>query len=66
MVVKSNLMDIRIYEYQEGLQEFSERIGVHYKTYYNWETGATRPTLAKALEVAKTLQKPVDDIWYLE
>lgn len=66
MVVKSNLMDIRIYEYQESIQEFSKRIGVYYKTYYRWENGESRPNLEKALEVALILKRPLDEIWYLE
>lgn len=46
--------------------EFAKLLGMSIKTYSGWENEYSRPTLEKALEVAKKLNKNVNDIWYLE
>jgi DNA-binding XRE family transcriptional regulator len=53
-------------EYMMEPQEFAILISINYKTYYSWERGVAGPSLQTALEVAKKLNKKVEDIWYLE
>lgn len=65
-MVKNRLKEIRMREYMMEPQEFSKLIEVNYKTYYSWEKGIAGPSLEKALEVAKKLNKSLEDIWYLE
>lgn len=66
-MVKNKLRDIRLLEYKEdNRSEFARFIGVSIKTYTGWESGASRPNLEVALEIAKKLNKDVNDIWYLE
>lgn len=52
-------------EYMMEPQEFANLINVNYKTYYSWEREVAGPSLQTALEVAKKLNKKVEDIWYL-
>lgn len=66
MAVKNKLRDIRVVEYGvDSKSEFARMIEVEIHTYIKWEAGG-KPTLEKALEVAKKLKRTVNDIWYLE
>ena len=65
MPVKNRLREIRMREYALEPQQFAEFIAVNFKTYYSWERGIAGPSLNTALEVAKKLNKRVEDIWYL-
>lgn len=47
-------------------EEFSNLIDVKVKSYYSYEKGISRPSLEKALEIAKKLNKKVEEIWYLD
>ena len=64
--MKNKLKVIRMREYMMEPQDFSDLICINYKTYYSWERGVAGPSLQTALEVAKKLNKKVEDIWYLE
>lgn len=66
MEVKNNLMEIRLIEYDESPKEFAHRIGVQYMTYYRLEAGKSTPSLTKALNIAKKLNKQLEEIWYLD
>jgi DNA-binding XRE family transcriptional regulator len=46
--------------------EFAKLIGVNIKSYYSYEKDLSRPTLEVALEIAKKLNRTVNEIWYLE
>lgn len=46
--------------------EFAKHLGINRKSYYQWESGISKPPLEKALEIALKLNKKVEDIWYLE
>lgn len=64
--VVCRLKEIRLKEYMiDSKTEFAKILGEDLRTYMNWENGGT-PTLAKALKVAKILNKRIDDIWHLE
>ena len=52
-------------EYMMKPQEFARYIDVNSKTYYSWEQGIVNPSLQTALNVAKKLNKKVEDIWYI-
>jgi DNA-binding XRE family transcriptional regulator len=66
MGVKNRLKEIRMREFLMAPGEFAEYIGTDIKNYSNWERNISRPNLEKSLEIAKKLNKRVDDIWYLE
>lgn len=65
-MVKNNLRDIRMREYVMNQSEFAKMLGYDLKTIVNWERGISKPTLERSLQVAKKLNKRVDEIWYLE
>lgn len=65
-MVKNRLKEIRMREYMMEPKEFAEYLSINTKTYYSWEREAAGPTLEKALEVAKKLNKQIEQIWYLD
>lgn len=65
-MVKNRLKEIRMREYMMSQKEFAEVLKVDDKTYSGWENNHSRPTLERALEVAKILNKKIEDIWFLE
>lgn len=46
--------------------EFAKLIGTDIKNYSNWESNRSRPRLEIAIEIAKKLNRKVEDIWYIE
>ncbi|QAA31258.1 transcriptional regulator [Clostridium manihotivorum] len=66
MAVKNRLREIRMKEFMMEPTEFADMLQVNPKSYYQWESGASRPNLEKSLQVAKKLNRNVNDIWYLE
>lgn len=65
-MVKNNLKEIRMKEYMMNLTQFAEYLAIDLKLLSSWERGKSKPTLERALEVSKKLNKTVDEIWYLE
>lgn len=66
MNIKNNLKEIRLKEYMmDSKTEFAKLLGVGLHTYSNWENG-TLPNLKTALDVARKLNKKVEEIWHLE
>lgn len=45
---------------------FAKMLGIPRSTYSQWETGSNNPTLNKAFDIAKKLNKNLEDIWYSE
>lgn len=64
-MVKNKLREIRMKEYCMEPEEFASLINVNIKSYYSYERNFSRPTLEKSLEIAKKLNKKVDEIWSL-
>lgn len=64
-MVKNNLKEIRMREYAEDPKYFAKRLDVNIKTYYTWENSSALPSSKKMLEVAKKLNKRVEEIWWL-
>lgn len=64
--VKNRLKEIRMKEYMMEGKEFANFLGVSNTTYSNWELGVSKPTLEKSLEIAKKLNRRIEDIWCLE
>jgi putative transcriptional regulator len=62
--MKSKLKDIRTEEYGKSVMEFAGFLKVNYSTYVNWELGNSFPTLKVAFDIAKKLNRKVDDIWF--
>ncbi len=65
-MVQNRLKEIRMREYLMEPQEFAKLIDVNFKTYYSWERGVAGPSLETALNIAKKLNKKVEDVWYLD
>lgn len=49
-----------------NLTEFSNMLGYDISTVSGWEKEKVKPELERALDVAKKLNRNVNDIWYLE
>ncbi|HBJ1646018.1 helix-turn-helix domain-containing protein [Clostridium botulinum] len=66
MAIKNKLKEIRMREYMMNQKDFSNKLDVPVKVYWSWENGKSCPTLERALEITKKLNKEIKDIWYLE
>ena len=64
--VKNKLKEIKMREYMMSSSEFIKFLEVPLSTYSQWENGSSNPTLAKAFEIAKKLNRKLEDIWYSE
>lgn len=53
-------------EHLMGSREFAQLLDVPLSTYSQWENGTNNPTLSKAFEIAKKLNRRLEDIWYSE
>lgn len=65
-MLKNRLKEIRMKEFMLNSSQFAKMIGINNTTYSNWELNVSKPSLDKALEIAKKLNRNVEDIWYLE
>ncbi|MBB6715966.1 helix-turn-helix transcriptional regulator [Clostridium gasigenes] len=66
MSIENKLKEIRMRDYLMDPEDFAKLIDVNIKSYYSYEKGSSRPTLEKALEIAKKLNKNIEEIWYLD
>ena len=64
MGLKNRLKEIRMKEYMMNAKDFSSMLNVKKSTYSQWENGLNNPTLEKAFEISKMLNKTVIEIWY--
>lgn len=53
-------------EYMMSSSDFAKLLGEKLSTYSKWEIGDSTPTLQKAYEVSKILNKELKEIWYEE
>lgn len=65
-VLQNRLREIRFKEYAASSTDFAKKLGVSISVYSAWERGKTFPSLEKAYDVAKRLDRTVIDIWYEE
>lgn len=66
MKLRNRLKEIRMKEYMKSAKEFAEMLDVKKSTYSQWENEQNNPTLEKAYEVSKKLNREVIEIWYEE
>lgn len=66
MGVKNRLKEIRMREFMKSATDFAKMLGIKQSTYSQWENGQNNPTLEKAFEVARLLNKNINQIWYEE
>ena len=66
MGVKNKLKEIRMREYMMNQKDFANKLEISIKVYWSWENDKSSPTLERALEIAKKLDKDIKEIWYLE
>lgn len=65
-MVKNNLREIRLREYMmDNMKEFAELLDINYRQYTDYEKGVV-PKAETMLRIAKKLNKPVEEIFYLE
>jgi putative transcriptional regulator len=64
MGVKNRLKEIRMREYMMSATGFAKLLGVKKSTYSQWENEQNNPTLEKAYEVSRILNKRIDEVWY--
>ncbi|MFT8312928.1 MAG: helix-turn-helix domain-containing protein [Clostridium sp.] len=64
MGLGNHLKEIRMKEYMMSQMEFAKLIGVNYRQYNRWENG-TAPSGETMLNIAKKLNKKVEDIFYI-
>lgn len=65
-MVKNRLKEIRMKEYMVNQREFAEKIlEMDYRKYNNYEK-ATTPSGESMLYIAKKLNRPVEEIFYLD
>jgi len=65
--IKNRLKEIRMKEYMiESKSEFARFLGIKEHAYIKWENEESAPAMELALQVARKLNRKVDDIWYLE
>lgn len=64
MKLKNRLKEIRMQEYMMSAKEFSNMLGIKKSTYSQWENEQNNPTLERAFEIAKKLNKNITQIWY--
>lgn len=65
-MVKNRLKEIRMREYMLSAKEFAKKLDVPLSTYSQWETGVSNPNLNKAFDIARQLNKKLEEIWYCE
>lgn len=53
-------------EYMMNQTDFANKLEIPAKVYWSWENEKSNPTLERSLEIAKKLNKVVNEIWYLE
>lgn len=66
MGIKNRLKEIRMREHMMSAVEFSKMLDVKKSTYSQWENELNNPTLEKAFEIARKLNKNINEIWYEE
>lgn len=64
-MVKNKLKEIRMKEYMLNMREFAEILEVNYRQYTDYEKGVV-PQPETMLRIAKKLNKPVEEIFYLD
>lgn len=66
MGAKNRLREIRHEMMIDKQNEFAELLGIAPNQYNRYEKQSGQPTLEVVLRIAKHLNKPVEDIFYLE
>ena len=66
MTAKNRLREIRHELMIDKQNEFAEFLGIGSSQYNRYEKQSGQPTIEIVLRIAKRLNKPVEDIFYLE
>lgn len=65
MAVKNRLRDIR-FEHKMEQNDFADFLGLNQSQYNRYEKQRSQPTLEIALQISNKLERPVNDILFLE
>lgn len=58
------LKNIRMQEFMVNKTEFAEMLGIELTQYIKYENAEVYPSLEKAINIAKALNKNIKDIWW--
>lgn len=64
--MRNRLKEIRMKEYMLNQKEFCKLIGISQSTYSAIETNKMQGNIENILNIAKALNKNVEEIWYLQ
>lgn len=64
--MRNRLKEIRMKEYMLNQKEFCKLIGISQSTYSAIESNKMQGNIENILNIAKALNKNVEDIWYLQ
>ena len=62
-MLKNRLKEIRMREYMMSSKDFAEMLGINYTTYSKIENNKKSVSLENAYEIAKRLNRNIEDIW---
>lgn len=66
-MIKNHLKEIRMKEYMLNQKEFCENIlKVNIRTYNPIENNKVQGTIETAMNIARSLNKKIEDIWYFD
>jgi putative transcriptional regulator len=65
MMIKNRLKKIRMREYEMNQKEFAAFLDIPYVTYNNYENNNIAPGAEALLKIAKKLNRPVEEVYYL-
>lgn len=64
-MLNNNLKKIRMQEYLMNKREFAKVLDIAEQQYSRYENGQTVPSLEIALKISNSIQKNINDIWFL-
>ncbi len=64
-MLNNNLKIIRMREYLMNKREFSKMLDVAEQQYSRYENGQSVPSLEIAIKISNSLQKNINDIWFI-
>lgn len=65
IMLNNNLKIIRMREYLMNKREFSKMLDIAEQQYSRYENGQSIPSLEIAIKISNSLQKNINDIWFI-
>lgn len=64
-MIANRLKNIRMQEYLLNKKEFANKIAIAEQQYLRYESGAIIPSLEVCFRISKSLERTIEDIWYM-